>query len=151
MDQKPKNLVLSFVALRYYCIFVLFSAFCWKWSRGSLFFPNQLSEILKRQHIDYLIDFPDAYFSQFIRYLIANPSLSNLFWYSGWVVEAVFVVGFFTRTYDKLFLGLFLAFFIMDYFIMNLCFVEFCIFALVFYPWKGIWSYYDLKLRSPII
>ena len=137
------NFVLVFAGIRYYAIFVLFSAGLWKAYRGSLFTPNQMSEILKHQHIDYLISYPDAYFSTFINYLISNPSLANLFWYGAWFIELIFILGFFTRRWDKLLGGLFILFFIMDYLLMHLCFVEFCIFALVFYPWKGIWEHYE--------
>jgi hypothetical protein len=136
------NFVLIFAGIRYYAIFTLFSAGLWKVYRGSLFTPNQMSEILKHQHIDYLISYPEAYFSNFISYLITHSSLANLFWYGGWFIELTFALGFFTRKFDKLLGSLFILFFIMDYLLMQLCFVEFCIFALVFYPWKGIWEHY---------
>jgi len=136
------NFVLVFAGIRYYAIFTLFSAGLWKIYRGSLFTPNQMSEILKHQHIDYLISYPQADFSNFIAYLIAHPSLANLFWYGGWFIELIFALGFFTRRFDKLLGSLFIIFFIMDYVLMQLCFVEFCIFVLVFYPWQGIWKHY---------
>lgn len=137
------NFILIFAGIRYYAIFTLFSAGIWKLYRGSLFVSNQMSEILKNQHIDYLINDPNTFFSNFITYLIAHPSIANLLWYGGWFIELTFVLGFFTRKYDKLLGSLFLIFFIMDYLLMQLCFVEFCIFALVFYPWKSIWKHYE--------
>ena len=137
------NFVLIFAGIRYYAIFTLFSAGLWKVHRSSLFTPNQMSEILKHQHIDYSISYPEAYFSHFISNLIAQPNLANLFWYGAWSIELAFILGFFTRRFDKLLGSLFILFFIMDYLLMHLCFVEFCIFALVFYPWKGIWEHYE--------
>lgn len=137
------NFVLIFAGIRYYAIFALFSAALWKVYRGSLFTPNQMSEILKHQHIDYLITYPGAYFSNFITYLIRQPSLANLFWYGAWLIELSFALGFFSRRFDKLLGTLFILFFVMDYLLMQLCFVEFCIFAVVFYPWKGIWKHYE--------
>lgn len=137
------NFVLIFAGIRYYAIFTLFSAGIWKVYRGSLFIPNQMSEILKHQHIDYLISYPETYFSNTITYLITHPSLANLLWYGAWFIELSFVLGFFTRRFDKLLGSLFIIFFIMDYLLMQLCFVEFCIFALAFYPWKGIWKHYE--------
>lgn len=141
--QDQTNFTLIFAGIRYYAIFILFSAGIWKLYRGSLFVPNQMSEILKHQHIDYLISYPDAFFSDFITYLIANPSIANLLWYGGWFIELIFILGFFTRRHDKLLGVLFLIFFIMDYLLMQLCFIEFCIFVLVFYPWKNIWKHYE--------
>lgn len=143
-----KNFVLLFVGLRYYVLFAFASAGLWKVFRGSLFIPNQMSEILKRQHLDYLIHYPQSTFSNFITFLIEQPSIANLFWYSGWIVELLFLVGFFTRRFDKPLGILFLAFFVLDYLLMNLCFIEFCIFVLVFYPWKGIWGYYTQQLTA---
>lgn len=141
--RKTENFVLCFVGLRYYAVFAMFSAGFWKLWRGSLFLPNQMSEILKRQHLEYLINYPDTTYSDFIVFLIQNPIISNWLWYMGWAVELFFIVGFFTRKWDKILIFLFLAFFVMDYFLMNLCFIEFCIFVLVFYSWKGIWNCYD--------
>lgn len=135
--------VLSFAAIRYYAIFTLASAGLWKLYRGSCFVPNQMSELLKHQHIDYLISYPDSYFSSFISYLINHPLLANLFWYGGWTIELIFLIGFFTRRFDKLLGGLFILFFVMDYLLMHLCFAEFSIFALTFYPWRGIWKHYE--------
>ncbi len=143
-----KNFILVFAGLRYYAIFAFFSAGCWKIWRGSIFQPNQMSEILKNQHLDYLISYPDAYFSHFITYLITQPSLSNLFWYGAWAIELVFIIGCFTRKYDSILGILFLVFFLMDYLLMNLCFIEFCIFAILFYRWKGIWNYYENELKT---
>ncbi|BDS11145.1 hypothetical protein [Aureispira anguillae] len=144
--QSPKNFVLAFAGIRYYAIFALFSAGLWKIWRGSIFFPNQMSEILKHQHLDYLINYPNSHFSTFISYLIDHPYCSSAFWYGGWILELSFIVGFITRKFDKLLGVLFLIFFLMDYLLMHLCFIEFCIFALLFYPWKGIWNYYETKL-----
>lgn len=141
--QDSKRFVLTFVGLRYYAVFVLFSAGFWKLWRGSLFLPHQMSEILKRQHLEYLIENPDNAYSQFITYLIQNPQISNWFWYLGSGLELFFIIGFFTRKWDKLLGVLFLAFFAMDYFLMHLCFVEICIFLLVFYPWKGIYQEFE--------
>jgi len=142
--------VLLFAGIRYYAIFTLFSAGLWKAYRGSLFTPNQMSEILKHQHIDYLISYPDAYFSHFINYLIAQPNLANLFWYGAWFLELSFVIGFFTRRFDKVLGSLFILFFIIDYLLMHLCFVEFCIFALVFYPCKNSWEHYK-NIERPVL
>jgi len=146
--KNPKNFVLTFVTIRHYAVFALFAAGFWKVWRGSFVHPTQMSEILKRQHLDYMTCYPDAYFSDIITYLIEHPNLSNLLWHSAWIIEVVFIIGFFTRRFDKL-LGLgILLFFFLDYWIMNLFFVEFCIFAFAFYPWKGIWDYYDTKLAK---
>lgn len=143
-----KNFTLLFATVRYYTVFALFAAGFWKVWRGSILHPNQMSEILKRQHLDYLISYPKTSFSNIITYLIEHPGISNGLWHSAWVIEIAFIIGFFTRKFDKL-LGLgVLLFFFFDYLLMNLFFLEFCIFAFAFYPWKGIWDYYDTNLAK---
>ena len=141
--ERPKHFVLTFIALRYYVIFIFFSAFLWKMCRGSLFHPQQMTSLLQQQHVEYLISYPNSYYSSFINYLIQQETLANLLWYGGWCLELAFVIGFWTRKWDKLLLFLFLVFFIADYLIMGLCFAEFCIFALVFYPFTSIWQYFN--------
>ncbi len=131
-----KTFILCFEALRYYVLFVMFSAFLWKLFRGSLFEAGQMSEILKHQHIEYITSYPDSGYSNFICYFISKPIISNLLWYMGWITEMIFIVGFFTKKYDRWLGILFLAFFVMNYILMNLCFIEFCIFLIVFWPWR---------------
>ena len=89
-----KNFVLVFVSIRYYAIFTMVSAGLWKIYRGSIFNPLQMSEILQRQHLDYIINYPESYYSNFINYLIIHPNISNLFWHSSWLIEIAFIVGF---------------------------------------------------------
>lgn len=146
-----KNFTLLFAALRYYALFALSSAGLWKIYRESAFHANQMSEILKTQHLEYLTTYPESYYSNFISFLIEHPFCSNWLWYSGLVIELSFLIGFLTRRYDPILGILFLAFFIGDYLIMNLCFAEFCIFVLVFYPWNEIWKYYNAEFKLPPI
>ncbi len=137
-----KNFVLSFAALRYYTIFAMTSAALWKIARGAAF-DSQMIDILKGQHLDYLTNYPNAFYSQLIYYVINNALVADFFWYSGWLLELFFVVGFFTRKYDRLLGVAFFAFFVADYLLMDISFLEFCIFAILFYPFGEIWGFYN--------
>jgi len=141
--KQPKRFVLSFVGLRYYAIFVFFSAACWKIARGSAWMSGQLSAFLQSQHITYLTAHPSSTYSEFIYFLINHSFWSDMLWYGGWCIELIFVVGFFTRQYDRLLGVLIIVFFAFDYLIMDICFAEFCIIALLFYPFSRIWGYYE--------
>jgi hypothetical protein len=92
-----------------------------------------MSAILKEQHLDYLTNTPDTFYADCLRFLIVHPEVSSVFWVLAWVLEATFIVGFFSRKWDKWLALLFLAFFVMDYILMNLMFAEFCILILVFW------------------
>lgn len=143
-----KRFVWLFVALRFYALWVLFSAALWKIGLGSWNDPQQMGEILKQQHLSYLISYPEAMYSQAIYWLLQHPFYTQLLWYLGFLTELSFGIGFLTRRWDKYLGILFILFFILDYWLMGLCFVEFCIFALVFYPWREIWKQYQQQLHS---
>lgn len=140
--KKPTNFVLTFAAIRYYVLFAMSSAGIWKLWRGSAFHAEQLESILKIQHLDYLVTYPEQTYSHFIYYLIQTPNVTTTIWAIAWGIELFFMLGFLTKRFDSLLGYLFLLFFLGDYIIMNLSFIEFCIFALVFFPAKGIWEYY---------
>ena len=146
-----KRFVLLLVWLRYYVLWVMVSAAGWKIYRGSWLLPHQMAEILTTQHLSYLVQYPDALFSRFIHWLIAHPSCAHPLWCLGWMIEGSFVLGFFTRRWDHWLGLLFLGFFVADYALMGINFWEFCIFALVFYPWKRLWDYYYLLINIPQI
>lgn len=142
MVQSLTCFVLLLAALRYYALWVLFSAALWKVGLGSWNDSQHLVHLLQQQHLALLVHQPDSWYSQAIYWLLNHPFLVQLLWYLGWLVELSFGIGFFTRKWDKELGILWLLFFVMDYWLMGLCFAEFCIFALLFYPWREIWKYY---------
>ncbi|MGH1338269.1 MAG: hypothetical protein ACRBFS_19250 [Aureispira sp.] len=148
MVNQLSRFILLFVALRYYALWVLFSAALWKIGLGSWNDTQHLEEILKHQHISLLVYRSDDLYSQAISWLIQHPFYTQLLWYIGFLVELSFGIGFFTRRWDKILGILWLLFFIMDYCLIGLCFAEFCIFALVFYPWREIWNRYQHPLHN---
>lgn len=135
--------VLIVAALRFYALWVLFSAALWKFGLGSWKDPQHLEQILQQQHLALLVYQAESWYSQAIYWLLKHPFYTQLLWYLGWLVELSFGIGFFTRKWDKWLGILWLLFFIMDYWLMGLCFAEFCIFALLFYPWREIWKHYE--------
>lgn len=145
-----QRFVLMFVGLRYYVLWVMVSAATWKIYRGSWLVPHQMAEILTDQHLSYLVQYPDAWYARMLYWLIAHPNATNLLWYLGWLIEGSFVVGFFTRRWDYYLGRLFIGFFMVDYVLMGINFWEFCIFALVFYPWKGLWGHYYSLINTPL-
>jgi hypothetical protein len=140
--------VWCFVALRYYALWVLFSAALWKIALGSWNDPLHLDHILKQQHLSILLLEPNDWYSQCIYWLLEHPQYSAYLWYVGWMVELSFGIGFFTRQWDKYLAVLWLLFFVMDYWLMGLCFAEFCIFVLLFYPWRAIWEQYQQQVGT---
>lgn len=141
--KQPKSFVFMLWGLRYYVCFALFSAVLWKVWRGTAFDTGQMEAILRIQHLDFMVYNPTHWYSDFINYLLQSPQLSAFLWYGMLFLEFVFVLGFFTRRLDKFLLCCFLLFFFADYWIMNLSFFEFCIFAFVFVKWEALENYYQ--------
>ena len=98
--------------LRYYAAWAMFSAFCWKLSRGSVFHYPQLALILQGQDNLGWLGF----------YLMGRPTWAYVFWLGACFLEASFVLAFFTRRFDGILGVLLLIFVCMDYLVMGLHF-----------------------------
>lgn len=127
-------------ALRFYFCFVMFSAALWKIGRGSLFELEQMSRILQHQHL-YLLSYqPEALFSRMIIWLIEHPFWSWMLLLVATLLELFFAIGFFTKKYDRYLLLALLLFVAGDYVLMNLSFIAFLIFGMLFFPLRSTTS-----------
>ena len=108
-----------------HCIRILFLLFffttaLWKIRSGGVFNPDQLSAILFKQHLPILVAGDDYWFSRFISFLINHQRFTYLIYLLVVIIEFVFVVGFFTRKYDRLLILFFCFFVLFDYFLMEI-------------------------------
>ena len=131
--KQDKNIYWSWEVFRYYACYVMASAGLWKTLRGTAFHFEQMSNILVHQHVDYLLDHAKDFRAQVLQYLIENPLYSYLFWIGAIALELAFLIGFFTKRFDKILLICLLSFVIADFFMMDLYFWEFSLFALAFF------------------
>jgi hypothetical protein len=111
-------------ALRYFFLFFFFSAALWKFYQGGVFEPMQMSGILLEQHKDLLATDPQGWYTSFIYWLIQHPVAGKLFYVAATGIELVFVIGFFTRRFDRLLLLLFCIFLVMDVLVMKIPYYE---------------------------
>jgi len=125
-------------AARYYFFFIFSSAALWKLSSGALWEPSQMQAILMSQHAQTIYEYPDSMLTHFHSYLIAHADIARLFLLAGFAIQLSFFGGFFTKKFDRLYLALFVAFFIMNYFLMNIISFELFIFCLVLLDWDKI-------------
>lgn len=110
--------------IRYYFLFFFVSAGMWKIYHGAIFNLQEMSAILLNQHKEYLVSDPNATYTYFIYWLVNNQSVSYLLYIVATVLELVFIVGFFTKKYDRYLLMAFVAFLLMDLFIMRIPYFE---------------------------
>lgn len=134
---------MGFYLMRYYLLFIMASAALWKLCRGSVFQANHMTEVLKYQQLDSFIYHPDAYFSKIIMYFIKHPDLAQGLFILATTIQLTFLIGFFTKKYDRLLLVLFFCFFLGDYFFMGLSFVETYILAITLLPWESLLTAYN--------
>lgn len=87
--------------LRYFLVFAYTDAFLWKFFRLSWLHPNQGMLILKKNQAAYLYLEPDTMLAGLYRWLLLQPALVNGAYIAGVIIEGLFIIGFFTRKYDK--------------------------------------------------
>jgi len=119
--------------MRYFFLLIFFSAGCWKLRAGGFFNSEQMSGILLRQHAAYLYSAPGAWYSRFIEWLIVHQNISRSIYLVAGFIELFFIVGFVTKKFDRLLIGLFLLFLILNYFVMGINYASWTIF--IFCAW----------------
>ena len=136
--KKQRNFILVFNSIRYYVAFVFVSAALWKILRGGMFIDGAMIEILKLQHLNYLIEDPASIYSSFIVFLIGSPNSSQAIFFFATLIQLAFIVAFTTKKYDLFLFALFFLFFLGDWIIMGISFFEFYAFSIFLVPWKSL-------------
>lgn len=125
-------------AARYYFFFIFSSAALWKLSRGTAWDSDNMSAILMAQHAQTIYEYPASLLTHLHSYLICHAGIARLFLLTGFFVQLSFLGGFFTKKYDKVYMALFVAFFAMNYLVMQIYDLEIFIFFLVLLDWDKI-------------
>ncbi len=123
-------------AVRYYWLYIFASAALWKILRGSVFYTEQLSNILKWQQLDLLLQQPDSFQAQVAQYLISNPQVSHGVLVVNVLVQLSFVVGFFTKKFDTMLFVLAIIFCAANYFVMSIVSIELLMLNLTLLNWE---------------
>jgi len=110
--------------LRYWFLFFFVSAGIWKLRQGGFFNTDQMSGILLFQHATWLVSDPDHWYSQAVYWLVRRPVLGYLLYAGLTIWELLWVVGFFTKKYDRLLFVSFLVFLVLDYALMQIPYFE---------------------------
>lgn len=105
---------------RYYFLYVFVSAAVWKIARGAVMNPAEMSHILIFQHDDLLSGDFHGWAFYVYSWLIDHPVVAQALYLGGVALEACFVIGFFTRRYDRLLLGLAVLFVVADLVVMRI-------------------------------
>lgn len=105
---------------RYYFLYIFASSAVWKIARGAVFNREEMSRILLLHHSDLLSGPCDSLSCRAYFYLIGHPALSWWLYAAGVLLEISFVIGFFTRRWDRVLLGLAVLFVAADLLVMRI-------------------------------
>ena len=120
-------------AARLIFIIIFFSAALWKIRAGGVFNIEEMSVILFRQHASYLANNNSNWYSLVISYLINHQLFSYYLYLFAVVAEFIFVIGFFTKKYDKYLIVSFCLFACFDYMLIGINYFTWLPFMACFY------------------
>ncbi len=118
--KKEKNFYFAIHALRYLFLLIFFSSGVWKLRAGGLFNIEQMSAILAKQHLAYITANTQDWFTALVNYLIANKAIAYTLFLAASIAELLFIIGFFTKRFDKLLIIFFLLFVLFDFILMRI-------------------------------
>ncbi|HQW85075.1 MAG TPA: hypothetical protein PK987_11455 [Ferruginibacter sp.] len=107
-------------SMRYVFLMIFFSTGLWKLRAGGIFNIDEMSGILLKQHAAYISQQSNDWFSSVIHYLVVHYKFSYTFYLATTLLELTFVVGLFTRKFDKLLIVLFILFVCFDFVLMRI-------------------------------
>jgi len=134
-----KGFYFKFHLLRILFILFFASAGLWKLRGGGAFNIEQFSGILLNQYAPVIAIGEKGWFMQLIIFLINSPTVSFVLYWTVLLAEIFFLIGLFTKKFDKALFYILLTFLIFDYFLMEINYFSWLPFAMLFY-----YSRYDL-------
>lgn len=134
--------------LRYYVLWVYASAFLWKMWNGALWDWNTGTAVLQSNLAQYLYLNPNSLMSDFYYWVLQNPNLVNVIAISTYLLEAVFIVGFFTKKYDYILMLFIIVIHFGLYLAVDTLFIEWYIFLLFLIP---ISKWQSWATRFPVL
>lgn len=119
--------------MRLYVLFIFCSAAMWKLFRGAIFEGDQFINILRNQHIEHLVLFQNHITTHVANWLIGHTAVAYIFYLLIAGLQLSFIIGFFTRKYDRILLVGFLLFILGDFLVMRVEYWEFMVFVPLFF------------------
>ena len=96
-----RSFLFCWEGLRYFLLFSYSAAFFWKLFRLSWLYKEQGVLVMKENLTPYLYFNPYSFLSEIYFYFLDHPGFTQFFLISGFVLEGTFIIGFFTKKYDR--------------------------------------------------
>ncbi len=130
--RREKDILLVKDALRYFFCMVFFIAGFWKVYYGGVFEPDQMSRIIYDHNIHYILG--TGWERALSVYLVEHSGFAQFLYVAAVVLELSFVVGFFTKRYDRALMILLFAFVVLDLIVMRIPYFPYLSFLIFFVP-----------------
>ena len=95
------NFMFTWEAVRYYTLFLYADSFLWKLFRLSWLNNKQGILIMKQNLIPLLYQHPDNNFSNLYYFFFNHYFYADILYRTGFLLEGIFLIGFFTKRFDK--------------------------------------------------
>lgn len=105
---------------RYGGLSIILQAVYWKFVNGGLLVKGNYLIQLINQYTDRAILNPDHYLYQISLFIIARPALSDLLYKMLFLTQAIFILSFFTRRFDKVLILFLFAFSLTTWLFMGI-------------------------------
>ena len=120
IPRSGKGFYYTLHCIRYIFLLNFFSAGFWKIRGGGFFNIEEMSAILLRQHAPYITELPGDWFTRCVYWLANHNTISYAFYCVATIAELLFVIGFFTKKYDKLLIAAFILFVVFNFALMRI-------------------------------
>ena len=120
-------------AVRIIFILMFVSSALLKINSGGIFNAEQMAGILITQHNNYLASNSNDPFTKFIYFLVQHKTLAQSLYVLATIAELSFLIGLFTRKFDRLLIVVFCSFLVFDYFLMQINYFTWLVFMGCFY------------------
>ena len=117
---RPGRFYTLMTVCRYYFLYVFVSAAIWKLARGAVTNGQEMSRILLLHHTDLLTGDCSSFACHAYRWLIVHPVISQALYIGGALLEASFIIGFFTRRRDRWLIAFAVVFVLADLVLMRI-------------------------------
>ena len=145
-----KSFSFAWQGLRYFLLFSYSAAFLWKFFRFSWLQSSQGILIVKKNLTPYLFFNPNTFMAEIYWWFLNHPFLTETIFLAGFILEGVFIIGFFTRKYDKALFIISLLLPLGFWFLADAVFYEMLVLSLTLLPVSTISKFVDQRPKTAL-
>ncbi|HXB31890.1 MAG TPA: hypothetical protein VNV35_00650, partial [Puia sp.] len=120
IPNRPDRFYQLMSGCRFYFLYIFASAAIWKIARGAVFNGEEMSRIFLLHHSDLLTGACISFPCRIYTWLIIHPPIAQALYVAGALLEASFLIGFFTRRFDRWLIAGAAVFVVADLLVMRI-------------------------------